>query len=54
MVREIMTIQLGGYSNFAGAHFWNLQARFPWRDPQGAQAANIHPDAPCYRCTLGR
>lgn len=23
--REILTLQLGGYSNFVGAHFWNLQ-----------------------------
>ncbi|KAJ1473249.1 Misato segment II tubulin-like domain-containing protein [Baffinella frigidus] len=29
MVREIMSVQLGGYSNFAGAHFWNLQALNP-------------------------
>ena len=25
MPREIMTIQLGGYSNFLGSHFWNIQ-----------------------------
>jgi len=23
--REILTIQLGHYSNFIGAHWWNLQ-----------------------------
>lgn len=25
MPREIMTIQLGGYSNYMGSHFWNIQ-----------------------------
>jgi len=25
MPREIMTLQLGGYSNFVGSHFWNIQ-----------------------------
>lgn len=24
---EILTLQLGGYANFVGAHFWNFQAR---------------------------
>ena len=23
--REIITLQLGNYSNFIGAHFWNIQ-----------------------------
>ena len=23
--REIVTVQLGGYANFVGAHFWNFQ-----------------------------
>jgi len=25
MPREVMTIQLGGYSNYVGSHFWNIQ-----------------------------
>jgi hypothetical protein len=25
MPREIITLQLGGYSNFIGSHFWNIQ-----------------------------
>jgi hypothetical protein len=24
---EVLTLQLGGYANFVGAHFWNFQAR---------------------------
>ncbi len=24
-MREVMTIQLGGYSCFTGSHFWNIQ-----------------------------
>ena len=24
-MREVVSVQLGGYANYAGAHFWNLQ-----------------------------
>ena len=24
-MREILTLQFGGYSNYVGSHFWNLQ-----------------------------
>lgn len=27
MSREILTIQLGHYSNYVGSHWWNLQVR---------------------------
>ena len=30
MPHEIVTLQLGNYANYVGAHFWNIQARsFP-------------------------
>ena len=25
--REVVTLQLGNYSNFVGAHFWNIQVK---------------------------
>lgn len=25
---EIVTLQLGNYANFIGAHYWNIQARY--------------------------
>jgi hypothetical protein len=28
---EILTLQLGGYANFVGAHFWNFQVRLAAR-----------------------
>jgi hypothetical protein len=27
-MREVVTVQAGGYANFVGAHFWNLQRGF--------------------------
>lgn len=27
LCREVITLQLGHYSNFAGTHWWNLQVR---------------------------
>ena len=35
---EILTLQLGGYANYVGAHFWNFQAR-PLRP-------SLHPRTP--------
>ena len=26
-MRSLITVQLGGYANYVGAHFWNMQAR---------------------------
>lgn len=26
-MREIVTLQLGSFSNFVGSHFWNIQVR---------------------------
>ena len=37
--REIVTIQLGGGANFAGAHFWNLQQAW-LGDAQDGDAAD--------------
>ena len=39
--REIVTIQLGGGANFAGAHFWNLQQAW-LGDAQDGDAADPH------------
>lgn len=27
MVRETITLQIGNYANYVGAHFWNFQVR---------------------------
>lgn len=27
MAHEVVTLQLGTFANFVGAHYWNLQAR---------------------------
>ena len=35
MPREIMTLQLGGYSNFLGSHFWNIQEECMSYDDDG-------------------
>ena len=24
-MREVVTVQVGGYANFVGSHFWNFQ-----------------------------
>jgi hypothetical protein len=47
MPGEIVTLQLGGYANYVGAHFWNLQVRahycLSWRPsprPPAALAAS--------------
>jgi hypothetical protein len=26
-MRQLITLQLGSYANYVGAHFWNTQAR---------------------------
>jgi hypothetical protein len=26
-MRSLITVQLGGYANYVGAHFWNMQVR---------------------------
>lgn len=26
MVREAITVQVGGFANYVGAHYWNIQA----------------------------
>jgi len=28
-MREIVTLQLGSFSNFVGAHYWNIQVASP-------------------------
>jgi hypothetical protein len=28
MAPEIITLQLGSYANYVGAHFWNLQVHY--------------------------
>lgn len=27
-MREIVTVQVGGFANFMGSHFWNFQVSF--------------------------
>lgn len=28
--KEIITLQLGHYSNYVGAHWWNIQVNIPY------------------------
>ena len=37
-MRSLITVQLGGYANYVGAHFWNMQVRFGFRAPRAALA----------------
>ena len=27
-MKELISIQIGGYANFVGSHFWNLQVNY--------------------------
>lgn len=38
MPREIMTLQLGGYANYIGSHFWNMQEECMSYDMEGERS----------------
>jgi hypothetical protein len=45
MPREVMTLQLGGYSNFMGSHFWNIQEEcmsYDGDDEESRENSEVH------------
>ena len=45
MPREIITFQFGNYSNFIGAHFWNIQSsQFVYSTDSGRPVPNVNHD----------
>ena len=48
LTREVITLQLGHYSNFVGTHFWNLQESSFCYDPNEMSPREIDHDC-CYR-----
>lgn len=47
MPGEIVTLQLGNYANYVGAHYWNLQVRCGGSGREGARSPELTCFNPC-------
>ena len=39
--QEVITLQFGSYSNYVGSHYWNLQQKALYNDPEEADNLNL-------------
>ena len=45
MAHELITLQLGNYSNFVGTHWWNIQeSSFNYDDQSSDEKSEFNPD----------
>lgn len=52
-MREIVSLQVGGYANYVGAHFWNLQDESLAQQPPSGTVSEFSPDV-FFRRAAGR